>query len=565
MELVEEQEVAHTILSHHVEAWRMGALVDLALQMQLKTFLAHRHCQSLMDSWWRGGYPSSTCVISADEGLAVLSMYISMPMLNPYMRTRASELASLLPYRSREEREQVLFGALARALTQAAKARRAASASAELPHPRHEGAAAARRKPNAREATRRIKMFGVGGAAGLGAVSGRELSDDADDDRVVHFDPAVENHDPHRSRILSRTRTLRALGSKHPAEKNFALASAIEDEKRAAALAADPFSRVRAFYSVPIVKFIARALCHVAFLGLYAEVLTHLHTADQIAQMAPRLPRLTQWEMVFVVWALALSYEHRHRQRRLRGFGLSTAALPFKSSVLLGHAILSIAIALRLLTLLPQPTWDSWGWVSAAQHLCYLAYASLVSVDAVLMCVELFTFMWTNFSFGVVAIIVMEMLVDLSLFLVFAVVLLLGFSAALLGLSETARHDADAPLADAPLMAAPAADAAAAVELDLSAGRGDSARALRMHAAHEEEAGGSLPLIALPVWAMFTDLEMGQLTGIPLALPLMWLYVLLANVVLVNLLIAMFADTYSRIKKNAEVEYHYQRFLHIFE
>ena len=26
----------------------------------------------------------------------------------------------------------------------------------------------------------------------------------------------------------------------------------------------------------------------------------------------------------------------------------------------------------------------------------------------------------------------------------------------------------------------------------------------------------------------------------------------------------MFADTYSRIKENAEVEYHYQRFLHIF-
>ena len=53
-----------------------------------------------------------------------------------------------------------------------------------------------------------------------------------------------------------------------------------------------------------------------------------------------------------------------------------------------------------------------------------------------------------------------------------------------------------------------------------------------------------------------------MISDVPFALPLMLAFVLLANVVLVNLLIAMFADTYSRIKKNAETEYHYQRFLH---
>ena len=62
---------------------------------------------------------------------------------------------------------------------------------------------------------------------------------------------------------------------------------------------------------------------------------------------------------------------------------------------------------------------------------------------------------------------------------------------------------------------------------------------------------------------MLFDLEFADLMDIPLALHLMWAYVLVANVVLVNLLIAMFSDTYSRIKKNAEIEYHYQRFLHV--
>ena len=33
MECVDEQEIAHLILSHHVDEWRMGALVELALQM----------------------------------------------------------------------------------------------------------------------------------------------------------------------------------------------------------------------------------------------------------------------------------------------------------------------------------------------------------------------------------------------------------------------------------------------------------------------------------------------------------------------------------------------------
>jgi hypothetical protein len=34
--------------------------LDLAPQMELKTFLAHRHCQSLMDLRWRGGFPVLT-------------------------------------------------------------------------------------------------------------------------------------------------------------------------------------------------------------------------------------------------------------------------------------------------------------------------------------------------------------------------------------------------------------------------------------------------------------------------------------------------------------------------
>ena len=327
------------------------------------------------------------------------------------------------------------------------------------------------------------------------------------------------------------------------------------------------------FYSVPLVKFLVRAMWHVLFLLLFFEVLTHLHTVEQLAAIAPRLPHADAYEKLFVVWALALYYENRQRKVTLRDFGLSTDHLPFQKATSHGHTLLAVAILLRIFTFMPLAAYvDGGEWLPAAQAAAYIGYQRLLSFDAVLLCVELFTFMWVSRDFGVLAIIMGQMLVDLSLFLVFALVLLLGFSAALLGLSETASiHTADGDRGGGRLLAAAGAAAAGA---GVGAGAGAEAdaawssagRALHRHnggLGGEDEA--HLPLLAVPLWAMFTDLDVGQLLPIPFAPPLMLAYVLLANVVLVNLLIAMFADTYSRIKKNAELEYHYQRFLHIFE
>ena len=64
----------------------------------------------------------------------------------------------------------------------------------------------------------------------------------------------------------------------------------------------------------------------------------------------------------------------------------------------------------------------------------YVAYQTLVSFDAVLMCCETFTFMWTSHSFGILAITLVQMMIDLSLFLVFFSVIIVGFCLALLRL-----------------------------------------------------------------------------------------------------------------------------------
>jgi len=148
--------------------------------------------------------------------------------------------------------------------------------------------------------------------------------------------------------------------------------------------------------------------------------------------------------------------------------------------------------------------------------------------------------MWPSRNFGVLTITLVQMMVDLSLFAIFFSVVLSGFCFALVGLSETADHHTHL------------------------IGEGHVVRT-GVDAALHAGSDGKLALVWQPFWAMFAEFDIEELSSVPFGLPLMWVYVLIANVVLVNMLIAMFADTYTRIKMNAEIEYRYQRFLHIFE
>jgi len=65
-----------------------------------------------------------------------------------------------------------------------------------------------------------------------------------------------------------------------------------------------------------------------------------------------------------------------------------------------------------------------------------------------------------------------------------------------------------------------------------------------------------------PLWALFGDFDPGRYNW--LAATLMWVYCLIGSVVLVNLLVAQFADTFSRIKAESEMEYVYLRVTRLF-
>ena len=97
-----------------------------------------------------------------------------------------------------------------------------------------------------------------------------------------------------------------------------------------------------------------------------------------------------------------------------------------------------------------------------------------------------------------------------------------------------------------------AAEALDAVELG---GRATMASRGERWAAEEEvdEGDAADAGLWLPLWALFGEFAPAQYSA--LASIVIWCYCLIGCVVLVNLLVAMFADTYARIKSEAEMEY----------
>ena len=76
-----------------------------------------------------------------------------------------------------------------------------------------------------------------------------------------------------------------------------------------------------------------------------------------------------------------------------------------------------------------------------------------------------------------------------------------------------------------------------------------------------EHATSPFQALASPVWAMYgeLDLETVEMTSGKLGQATLWIYTLISNVLLVNLLIAMMGDTYSRVKEEADIEWKFGR------
>ena len=352
--VVGPQEVAHVILSQNVPEWHMGALIELALHMERKNFLAHRHCQSLMDLWWRGGYPGSFCLLSADQNAFSLCAYIVLPFLNPYLQM-AEDHKDMKNVRTTAQLEDLLYGALAQALRLSSRERSAAKGSVNLKM----ASTVARAKtassvssPDRPDAVKHQSLFTVrtksmndmldNTSEPMGAVSG-----------AVHHLEGMDFVAQDATWVAARVRRAQTRGSMHFGTPRGVRRIVLLNSELP--VGAQPPSAFVSFYRVPLVKFTVRALWQLAFLALYAYELTHLLTADQLATLAAgdaglSLPPLNLTEGLFIVWSLTLGLEQWHLHVSMRGFGL-TAKMPVQGIVQFAYALLALAIGVRLFSI----------------------------------------------------------------------------------------------------------------------------------------------------------------------------------------------------------------------
>ena len=94
----------------------MGAMVDIALTLNLKGFLSHRHCQSLLDQWWRGDYANSTASLEADVSHSRVLLWTLVPFTKPHLAEKRGVVSKKRSPFGPGEREELIFSALAQAL-----------------------------------------------------------------------------------------------------------------------------------------------------------------------------------------------------------------------------------------------------------------------------------------------------------------------------------------------------------------------------------------------------------------------------------------------------------------
>ena len=103
-----DQQTAHEIISlrcsptssHEgdTQEQNTSTAIDIAMGTKCKVFLSHRHCTSLQDRWWRGGFEGSSTVLPQGFSWLVLLYNALFPFTNPLIwAKRCACLSGWLP------------------------------------------------------------------------------------------------------------------------------------------------------------------------------------------------------------------------------------------------------------------------------------------------------------------------------------------------------------------------------------------------------------------------------------------------------------------------------------
>jgi len=170
-------------------------------------------------------------------------------------------------------------------------------------------------------------------------------------------------------------------------------------------------------------------------------------------------------------------------------------------------SVTSAALTCRVIDL--STTWNAIDY-DTVQH-------SLLAINNLLVWCRLLQYYSSFKSIGVLIIMIMEMLEDMALWITLSAVFMLAFTVTFVSIAAEADNVND--------------------------------------------------VLQVPAWAMYGEFDPDQMFewSPRYGSAMLWVYVLVSNVLLVNLLIAMMSDSYAEIKDNADVEWKFGRMNSVLE
>lgn len=554
-------EQADQIIAQYVFEGERYQLLDLAHHGGMKQFLGHRHCERFMDLVWRGGDlllhkpgdPTEEYTLPPHIWyVSVALQCVTVPFVRVFYalaekqryngdRTDASiahnihlqdlQCAKLKVQRLREQAQITLENAKAKvrlmataiindivvdvvnrgyARERAAKAQRAMEAKRDgakgLRHPSSK-AISFRHPPTIEERS-----------------TSRDLQEGLNEKSLAWT--SVGNGLTHR---MSVTKLSPRLTARHDLGQHVGLVQ--ESKARAASASADLLMQIVGFYSIPAVRFFLRAITHVAWLGVYLNVIwdhgaIHDQWTRSIQQRTSKGYRgvggFGALHYVWIVFHVAHFMDQRHLGMRQR---LARVAVsdPWRRVWYIVDVLFVAAVVLFLVA----------DGESNDHNIIYFydLYTIAISLNVLLVCLLTMPYFAEWKLFGVLLIMVEEMVVDVFKWLLLLAIVLLAFSFCLLGFERAGWY----------------------VREDAQPG-------------DRHPITFSNGAFWAPFWVLYGDvntdayrsmLESG--TGV-----LIWVYCMAGSVILVNLLVAMMADTYSRVQADANAMFVYQRYTRIY-
>lgn len=312
--------------------------------------------------------------------------------------------------------------------------------------------------------------------------------------------------------------------------------------------------KIASFYTAPIVKFIVRFLIHVVNLVLYTALINNFRTAQQIdlntddcKSLYPDtddltdhgfmnddrwsctkagIPLLSQLKLIEVLWLvfeLSFFSDMRH-QMKIRSMKrmpskIGVGQLAYASDVLV---VVSFALRCAMEVIVVDNPSDAEQTVERLKNI-YTAYQITISVKVALIFFQTLLYLIIYRPLGVLVVTLTDMTEDVAQFGILLVVTICSFMSAFCGLQKAGSFHSEK----------------------------DGVLGLDGY-------GGAFGPIAAPWWALFGNFDPMQYDTV--ASVFMWLYLFTSSIILVNLLIAMFAETFNRVNLSAEQEFQHMFF-----